>query len=910
VEVRQATLEIVGREEELEAVRAFAAAERPGRALLLTGEPGIGKTTLWEAGVEAARGRGERILSTRQNEAEAQFSFAGLADLLADVDTQELIGVPAPQRSALEIALLRAEPTDAPPESFAISSGFLNTLRSLSRRDPLVLAIDDVPWLDRSSADVLVFAARRLQELPVRLLLARRPGDVSGLERALEPLGLERYEVGPLSLGAARVLLARRLGLALSRRTLRRIVETAQGNPLLMLEFGRMLSEAGMSDMGSELPVPRVVENLFGSRVAAAPLRVRRLVLALALGGDLSWAELIGLGSVAAIDDGVDEGLLVVDHRRVRVSHPLLAAAVQAHSSMRERRRMHRDLADALADKTRRALHLALATAGSNAQLAEILAATAEEAMARGAAADAVELADHALRLTPLGAPVYSERLLTLAGYLEVSGEQSRITELLEPRLDSLPHGSARARGHLLLADLSDSSDEAHLEHAFEETEDDPVLRAAVIEKQVIVVSGVHAERFSDAEQWLSDTVASARLGGADVERLVVHTLAWIRMLRGRPTKELIDRLAQLARSPLDKSSIDHLVAQYLGYRGSVDEARPLFRQLMALADERGESRYIRLHYQLCGLELRAGDTHAASRLLAESNEWLDSRHADAGTARYETLLAAIRGLPDETERWASAAIEGGLATGYTWSRLDALRSLGLASLLRGQPALAAENLRLVWEHALREGLDNPGVFPVAADLVEALAELGELDEAAAATDRLKELGEEQEHPWALASVKRCDVLIKVAAGGLDELAADSLVEAAQEYRALGLRFDWARSLLILGRAQRRVRRWGAARSLLELAAAGFDDLGSRGWAEHTRSELMRVGGRRPTSGRELTPTEQRVVELAVEGLSNKEIARTLFVAVHTVEVHLSHAYRKLGVRSRAQLARSLASKP
>jgi DNA-binding CsgD family transcriptional regulator len=158
------------------------------------------------------------------------------------------------------------------------------------------------------------------------------------------------------------------------------------------------------------------------------------------------------------------------------------------------------------------------------------------------------------------------------------------------------------------------------------------------------------------------------------------------------------------------------------------------------------------------------------------------------------------------------------------------------------------------------------------------------------------------------ATAKRCGALVRLAASSYDEAAAAELAEAAAAYEQLGLRFDRARSLLLLGRGQRRHRKWAAARSSLEQAAAAFDEIGSPGWVEEARSELARVGGRRSQPVGELTAAEQRAAELAAQGLSNKEIARTLFVSVHTVEVHLSHAYAKLGIGSRAQLARRLSA--
>jgi DNA-binding CsgD family transcriptional regulator len=326
---------------------------------------------------------------------------------------------------------------------------------------------------------------------------------------------------------------------------------------------------------------------------------------------------------------------------------------------------------------------------------------------------------------------------------------------------------------------------------------------------------------------------------------------------------------------------------------------------LLALADERGESySYLLQRLHMCHLELRIGNWDAVEALL---DDWAQSSERVMWPMyeRCRALLAAGRGLADEAERWAAETLAHAEATDTRWDRLEALRARGAAALLANEPARAAESLRAVWEHTRREGVDEPGVFPVAPDLVEALVGLGELGEAAAVTDRLHGLAEAQDHPWGLATAKRCGAVVRLA-GGYDEEAAAALEQAAAEYGELGLRFDRARTLLSLGRGQRRAKKWGAARASLEQAMAELDELGSPGWAEQARSELARVGARRPQPTGELTPAERRVVELAADGLANKEIARTLFVSVRTVEVHLKHAYAKLGIRSRTQLARRL----
>lgn len=248
--------QIVGREGELAELYELLGVESSAHALVVTGEPGIGKTTLWDAGLDRAREEGLLILSARASGAETRLSFAALSDLLHGLDMEEIPDLPAPQRHALEVALLRAEPAGEPPEPRAIGSGLLNALRALAGRQPLLVAIDDVQWLDPPSADALGFAARRLRDDPVRFLLTKRTGTASALERSLERDGLKQLRVDGLSAGAVRRLLFERLGLTLPRRVLRGLSEAAQGNPLFALELGRTIAERGLPEIGDQLEVP------------------------------------------------------------------------------------------------------------------------------------------------------------------------------------------------------------------------------------------------------------------------------------------------------------------------------------------------------------------------------------------------------------------------------------------------------------------------------------------------------------------------------------------------------------------------------------------------------------------------------------------------------------------------------
>jgi DNA-binding CsgD family transcriptional regulator len=708
-------------------------------------------------------------------------------------------------------------------------------------------------------------------------------------------------EVRALTLGATRRLLAERLGLVLPRRPLRRVFDAARGNPLFVLELGRALAERGVSAIGDELPQVGVLDDLLGVRVASLSKPVRKILLAVALSGDLRASQLEALAGRGAVDDALDAGLVVIEGDRVRASHPLLAVAARERSGAAERRALHRALASAVPDEARRARHLALAAERPDASLAASLAAAGAHAAARGATTDAVECAEHALRLTPETTTARADRVLALADYLEIAGDYSRLAELLTAHADELPAGTPRARAHLLLGKISDdlATHEAHVERAWEESEDDPALRALVLATKADILVAQRVERIDEAEAL---AVEAHRLGAA--EPYVLYVLGWCRVYRGRSLDDLTERVP--AAKYLE--SLDRVKGVRLTSRGEVARARATFTRLLSLADERAEAQsYAVLHLQLCELELRAGETKAASRLLASWPEpygrWTRNR------ARCEALLAATRGLADEAARLANAAIAASEAPDQRWNLLESLRARGIAALRAREAAPAVESLRAVWEHTRREGVDEVGAFPVAPDLVEALTELGELDEARAVTACLRRLAEDQEHPWGLASADRCEALLRLAGVGYDEETAELMTAAANRYEALGLRFDHARTLLALGRAQRRHRKWAAARSSLEQAAAVFDDTGSSGWADDARSELERVGGRRRRPESELTVAEQRTAELAAGGLANKEIARTLSVSVHTVERHLSRVYAKLGVRSRSQLAARLGTR-
>jgi DNA-binding CsgD family transcriptional regulator len=904
---------VVGRERELAALRAFLRGDAHA-TLVLTGWPGIGKTTLWETGVDEARRAGMRVLSARPSDAEARLVFGALIDVLDPVGPHELEHLPAPQLEALEVALLRrASPADAPPAN-AVAVGLLSALRALSGQDRLLVAIDDVQWLDAASAAALAFAARRLEGDRVRFLVARRPGKATPLEQALEPRGTERVELEGLSLGGMRRLLLERLGLSLSRPLMRRLFDATLGNPLFALELGRTLVADGVPRMGAELPVPEHVDDLLGTRVAALAEAPRRVLTIVALSPDLRLGQLTQIADERAVVAAVDSGVLVVDGEHVRASHPLIAAAAVRDCPDAERRALHRLVAETGIDAELRIRHLALAATEPDAALADTVSAAASSAAKRGAAPAAAELAEHALRLTPADDPAHVDRLLQLGGYLEIVGEKQRLSDLLTPVVDSLPPGPARARGWFLLTGGGVTSNREILdffERALAESGDDPRLRAAVLAELAANVAAVRVERIAMTNAWAEEALDLARQVDDAAELPVLYALAWARTLSGRAVDDLCERFRELTQDEAFymAPSPERVAAQRLVWRGSIAEARGALSRFMDMADERGEpSSYALQRLHMCELELRAGGWDVAERLL---DEWAESSDSELLLwpmyERCRALLAVGRGDVAGALTWGDEALARARRTGSNWDRLEATRALGLARLLAREPEPALDAFRWVWAHTESEGVSDPGAFPAAPELVEALVELDEVDEATRVAERLAGLAEAQAHPWGRAATQRSRALIHLAEGFGDAAAAE-LEESARAYTGLGLRFDAARSLLALGRAQRRHRKWGAARETLERAVVAFDGLGSPGWAAAARAELERVGARRTPDAGALTVAERRVAELAAQGLTNKEIARSLVVTVSTVEFHLSKTYAKLGIRSRAQLAGRLAA--
>ena len=905
---------IVGREDELAALAQFLSRDDWPRSLLLEGEPGAGKTTLWEEAVDSARAR-FHVLVARPLETEAKLAYSGVGDLLAGAQSavEEL---PAPQAHALRAALLLEVPGPAGVDQRGVALGFLGVLRALAAERPVLVGVDDLQWLDAASSRVLLSAARRLSEERVALLFALRESERPRLgfapERALPAFG--RLAVEGLSLEQLHRLLQDRLGIVLSRPALRTVHTTAAGNPLFALELARALDE------GHAAGVPESLHELVVARVAAVPPETRAALLAAAALADPTLA-LIGAATggdgAAALGPAVEAELVTVVSGRACFAHPLLAAAAYAIAGPAERRDVHAALAVHVRPEER-ARHLALAADGPDAEVAAALDDAAGLASARGAPDEAAELLEEARRLTPPDATADAlRRAVEAAGHHFEAGDARRARALLDEAISALPAGVERARALIVLARVRSYDDDIRaavdlLEAAVAEGSEEPLVQGRAHE----ILAGILfrlRERLAEAVEHAQAAVEIARrfddpgLGAAAVGSLVLAEAA-LGSEAAAATLAAAEAAGAVGRGTRAMGGAEFQVAVVRMWWEQLDAAKASFEQMLAVADEIGDESsvpYIRV--LLAQTECLRGRFDEAAA------------HADDGALRAEqvgqqTLVAyalALRALADAhrgDEDGARAAAEEALGlAGSTSGRPAehfATAALGLLELSLGRNAEAVGVLAPLVAFARQQELREPGVSRFVPDLVEALVACERLDEAEQHLTWFEANATRLERPSGLAASARCRGQLAAARGDLAAALAE-LERALELHDRSPIPLDRARTLLALGVARRRANERRAARATLEEARTIFESLDAALWARRAAEELTRIGGRAPGSG-ELTPVERRVVELVAAGSTNREVAAALFLSTRTVEGHLSRVYGKLGVRSRVELARKL----
>ena len=911
--------EVLGRDLELAALREFLDRVPEGpSALVLEGEPGIGKTTLWSAALALARNRSYRVLSARPSQAEAVLPYAGLIELLDGVLDEMLPGLVPPQRRALEAAVLRAEPTGSATDQIAVSLALLSILRAFAREGSTIVGVDDVQWLDAPSARVLAFAVRRFVDEALALVVSRRKeGDPLEIERAISPERLEMIEVGPLSTGMLDLLLRKRLDLRLSPPRLAVLHSLSGGNPLHVLELGGAIAAGGSLDPGEALPVPATLAKLVGERVRRVSDEAREFLLLVAA---LSRPSVAALTSRREqLDEVLQTGLLLCEGDRLSFSHPLYGSAVYADAPPERRREAHRLLVNLLDDPEERALHLALGAEAPDEAAAAALEETAERAAARGAPDRAAELAEQARRLTPADqSEADVRRSFAAADYHATAGDGTRARTILERLVTTLAAGPARANAYLRLAALATNfvTIADLCRQALAEAGEDPALGA----RAHLVLGWAEGLGGGGIAVWEQRARRAVQLaeeaGDAPVHALALAYLVLTRGLLGYGLqRELADRVLELdpeGEIVVLGESPRNVLGEHFAYVDEFDEARVLLEEVLDQAAERG---WLAVQagalFYLSFLECQSGEFARAHRLAAESVELgrqLDLWNIEPLGLRAIALADAQCGRVEPARRSAEAAKARARSIGDVDTLAGSEYVLGFLALSLGDAATAHTHLEPAV--ALIRALGDAGPISLLAltSEIEALTALGERSQAEVLLRALEEQADRDDRARPLALAARSRAIVEADRGNLAAALA-SIERALAAHEGLPDPFERARTQLVQGAILRKARKKGEAKVVLEEALASFEALGTPLWAEHARDEISRLGLRRSAPG-DLTEAEAKVAELAAAGRTNREVAAELFLSVKTVEANLSRIYRKLGVRSRTELASRLPAKP
>ncbi|WP_231988589.1 AAA family ATPase [Mycobacterium sp. 1274761.0] len=912
---------IVTRPEEGRAVAAFltAAASEPS-GLVAEGEPGIGKTTLCLSTIESAESRGFRVLAARPAEPESVLAYASLADLLSGVDATVLAGLPTPQQLAIDRVLLRAEAEDLSTDQRAVGAGFLSVIELLAEQAPVLLAIDDLQWLDPSSRNVIAFAARRLSTR-VGVFGTARTDPEDGRAPAPwlqlpEPDGVRRIQLRPLSLGGLNAAITQRLGHSLSRPAIVRIQEVSGGNPFYAIELARAMDGDQRS---AEMPLPMTLTELVRARIGSIDESVRDVLLVMACHAapsvvlvsratDMNEREV-----VAHLEEVEAKGIVVIDGHRLRFAHPLLAKGFYTDVAPARRRAMHRRLAEIVDEPELKARHLAMAATHGDEQTLLSLDEAADIARSRGAPVAAAELLDLAIGL---GGGTPERRILSAAHHFD-AGEPATARGLLQDTISELEPGPRRAEAYTLLAlvaSLNDSFDEASvlLEQALDDVADELAQRVAILVSLAFAL--VNSGRMEPAVARIEEAVVCATelgdphaLSQALGMRVVLHFMRGDGLDAGSLARavELEDRHGHVssAFSPRVQRAL------MLAWTGDLEVAHSEMIDIRRRCIDRGEEgelSFIDFHSVL--IDIWRGAMADANLIAEDSVERAHQLNGDLPLSVSLTVRAAVAAYAGDEE-----AVRRDVADAIAASERCGSRRLGEWPVtILGFLELSLGNYEAVLSTVapLMPMLDavpdsteiiNATYVP---DAAEALVHLGRLDEAEPLIAQLARNGERLDRPWMKAVAARCRAMVSAARGDV-ETATRCVEQALVEHDRLPMPFERARTLLLAGQLQRRQRQKDQAATTLREALKTFEDLDTRLWAERARAELARadVGARRMSN---LSPSEQRVAELAASGMTNRDVAAALFISPKTVESNLARIYRKLGIHSRAELGRQM----
>jgi DNA-binding CsgD family transcriptional regulator len=905
---------LVGREPERARIGALIEAAHASRsgALVIRGEPGIGKTALLDDAREQSVGM--HVLYARGIESESELPFAGVHQLLRPA--LHLVDVlPAPQALALKGALGLAEQRG--DDRFLISAACLTLLSELSEERPVLCLVDDVHWLDTPSADALVFVARRLGAEGIAMLFTARESEA----RHFEARELPGIELGELDSASAVSLLGSQVPGPFDEGVCDRLVEHARGNALTLVELPAALSAAqlaGSEPLPETLPLPRGVEQLFLSQVRRLPEPTQRLLLLLAaedsgtLGPVLQAGAALGIAD-HALDAAEDARLVSVSGQTVAFRHPLVRSCVYQSASLHERRAAHLALAEALSgslEADQQVWHRAAAALGPDESIASELERAAERARRRSGHASAATALARAVELS-VDARARSRRLVAAASASWQAGRSERASALLA-EASSLPpeassHGEAEhLRGMIALwcGNLSEACD-ILVEGSARVTELDPGRTLAMLFDGAV------------AAGWAGDFRRMAEVGR---RAAALHPTG---------TEELtyLANLLTCIGGLWEGTSVDDvpLIREVLARADDFDEPRWLLFASSAAVNTGADEREQALLQRATTLARESGAIDTLAQVLvvvalngvftgrttvvAEAGEGLAlAREARLPTATTLCLavlawFAALRGDGQACRTYADEVTSMSRTSGNAFAR--SITEWGVARLELGAGRTAEASTRLESLTHPQPGVIHPQVTLTSAhDLVEAYVRDGRHDEARRAFLVLERFARPGAPPWALALAAQCRALLSH-----DPVTVEADFTEALEWHGLtDRRFDRARTQLLFGEHLRRRRRRLEARDHLRAALGAFESLGAAPWAERARAELRASGEtarkRDPSTIDELTPQELQIAHLVAEGLSNKDVAAQLFLSPRTIDYHLRNVFAKLGITSRTQLAR------
>jgi DNA-binding CsgD family transcriptional regulator len=926
---------VEGREQERRAVRTLLDGARAGRAgvLGLRGAAGTGKTTLCDDAVAAATDM--TVLSLSGAESERDLPLAALLALLRPLG--ELVDdLPDAQRT-VAAALLEGVGSRAVADSFALGATCLALLAAAAEEEPLLVVVDDVQWIDEVSGHAMAFALRRLGRDAVAVVLASREADPDD-ERPYPLSGSWPWiDLGGLDEDHSVRLLA---GSGVAPAVAARLCVACAGNPLALLELARGLSapqRAGVAPLPDPVPLGPRGTAVLGGRLVGLPTETQQALAALAAAGESELAHLPRVLLALGLDAGAlvaaeRAGVVRVDAGVPRFVHPLLRAAATARAGPDALRRAHAAWAALGGLSTvRRAHHLAAAAVGVSEEVASTLEAAADLTTERGGVAAGVDALVQAALASPDPHPRARRRLRAAeAAYLGGRRDLARalvtavVAEDPEDPLsgdgDRCATTTVRLRDQALALDASlrvwsTSADVGEAQAAIEPT----IERLAVPAPDLAGLVGVQltaamwsAGRTDGARTWIR-RVQGFPIVDPAVRHLVDLAHAVITLASGDPSAtedllrhgwpaawrdELLQRLPA-AYSPLHQlwRWADRVEEGLVEIDAQIDWARRtvattvLPHSLMLRAD---------IRFEAGDLPRARADLTEAIGLCEDTEQGGLLGYAYAERAR----IAALEGDESLARAGAELALQTAGRAGLRPVLLFAYHALGLLELGLGRPEEAVRYLEQVRELALALGDHHPKIVPWHADHVEALLGAGRHDEATEVATAFAATADRCRSPWARA------VALGALARVTDDDEADGLLVQAVEAQA-GMPFEQARTRLFLGEHRRRRGRVRDAREPLALAALTFAELGTLPWARRAEAELRAAGGRVAAtttpalSG--LTDRELQICLAVADGGTNKEVGAALFLSRKTVEYHLGHVFRKLGVTSRAQLTRLVA---